>query len=107
LALQATKPTTSVLFKTGPVNQQNQPVFQNSVRFIGSIQTFQCFEFYTGFQPVLSVSPKTNKTGTVRFSDLCRFFNPCIMPHRILIFFSQDASQENSKELTPSTIEGS
>jgi hypothetical protein len=76
LAQEAPKPTSSDLVKTGLVNRQNQSVYRYFIRFIDWIQIFWCFEFCTGFWPVLPVFDETGKTGPIWFLDLCRFFNP-------------------------------
>jgi hypothetical protein len=72
LAREAPKPTRSVLPKTGPVNRQNRSIYQNFIRFIAQIQTFQRFAFY--IRPILSVFNKIDNTGPIQFSKLCRFY---------------------------------
>jgi hypothetical protein len=75
-ALEAPKPTKSVLLKTGLVNRQNRLVYRISVQYTNRIQTFHQFEICTSFWPVLSVFSETNKTGPIWFSNLCHFLKP-------------------------------
>jgi hypothetical protein len=84
-ALQTPKSTASVTGKTGPINQQNRSINQNSVRFTDMIQIFRWFEFYTSFQPVFSVFGYTDYTGPI-FGPLPSFQSLTIGDHAFLAF---------------------
>jgi hypothetical protein len=84
-ALEAAKPTKSVLLKTDLVNQLVYRFFCPIYRFSSkNLPIWILCWFLTG----LSVFGETNKTGPVWFSGLCRFLNPypqCVLTDLCLV----------------------